>query len=78
MNATRRFKGETSFTTDEFKRACAENADRWVPGCGGNEQPFTKNGVRYLYCYNPRRMAHAYLNLDTDLLVGETLPDLGL
>jgi len=40
-----------------------------VPACGGTEQPFTVNGVRWQYCWDPESGRHAYLNLDTDLAV---------
>lgn len=43
--------------------------DKWVPACGGKEVPFEKNGYRLLYCYNPKLGKHAYLNLQTDLIL---------
>lgn len=54
--------------TSEYNAALAAKADRWVPACGGHEVPFTYNGTRYLYCYNPGQQQHAYLNLDTDMI----------
>jgi hypothetical protein len=42
----------------------------WVPACGGTETPFkTRTGLRLLYCWQPRSGRHAYLNLDTDLIL---------
>ena len=42
----------------------------WVPAAGGTEQPFvSRSGTRLLYCYQPRSGRHAYLNLDTDLVL---------
>ena len=55
-------------TTFEYRQAMAANADQWVPACGGTEQPFDYNGTRYLYCFNPQKREHGYINLDTDIL----------
>ena len=52
----------------EYRIAEAAKADRWVPGNGGREEPFTYNGIRYLWVWNPARGEHAYLNLDTDII----------
>ena len=42
----------------------------WVPAAGGTETPFlARSGARLLYCYQPRSGRHAYLNLDTDLIL---------
>ena len=54
--------------TLEYQRAVARREDRWVPGCGGNEVPFTFNGGRWLYVFNPATCMHKYLNLDTDMI----------
>lgn len=54
--------------TTEFAQAVAGNCDRWVPACGGHEQPLTYAGTRYLYCFNPNKHEHAYINLDTDMV----------
>jgi len=55
-------------TTAEYNQAKASRADRWVPACGGNEQPFLANGTNWLYCYNFGTGQHGYLNLDTDMI----------
>jgi len=39
----------------------------WVPACNRNEVPFTKNGIHYLYCWNPVTRKHAYIDLDRDI-----------
>ena len=57
----------------EYRNAVAGLADRWVPACGGLEVPFTYNGTRWLYVFNPRRHEHGHLNLDTDI-VHDMLP----
>ena len=44
------------------------NPDRWEIGCGGCEVPFTLNGTRWLYVWNPYRSEHGYLNMSTDIV----------
>ena len=44
--------------------ACRERTDTWVPACGGDETPFTVDGVQWLYVWNPGKQMHKYLNLD--------------
>jgi hypothetical protein len=44
---------------------------RWVAACGGTEEPMTVNGVRVLYCWNTGTGKHAYLNLDTDIIMAD-------
>jgi hypothetical protein len=42
----------------------------WFPGSGGTEKPFkTRTGRRLLYVYQPSTGNHAYLDLDTDLIL---------
>lgn len=42
----------------------------WVPACGGTEQPFTtRSGYRLQYLYQPSTGRHAYINLDTDIIL---------
>ncbi len=54
----------------EYRMAVAAKADRWVPANGGTEFPFrTRSGKRLLYCYNPHEQRHAYMDVDTDMLV---------
>jgi hypothetical protein len=59
---------QLSAATAEYKLAVAQRADRWVAGCGGNEIPFTYNGRRWLYVFNPATCRHGYLDLDTDIV----------
>ncbi len=66
MSHTETFSSRVT-VTPEYAQALAERADRWVPACGGAEEPFTHEGVRWLYVWNPATGEHAYLNLDTDL-----------
>lgn len=42
----------------------------WVPASGGTEVPFTtRTGRRLLYCWQPSTGNHAYLDLDTDIIL---------
>lgn len=42
----------------------------WKPACGGTEEAFTtKMGRRLLYVWQPSTGDHAYLDLDTDLIL---------
>lgn len=42
----------------------------WVPACGGTEQPFTtRSGYRLQYLWQPSTGRHAYINLDTDIIL---------
>ena len=45
---------------------------RWVPACGGTEVPFrTRTGRTLLYCWNPVTGVHAYLDVDSDLVLSD-------
>lgn len=55
-------------TTLEYSNARVTRADRWVPANGGHEQPFVKDGSRWLYVFNFRTGQHGYLHLDTDIV----------
>lgn len=52
-------------------QARREKNGRWVPACGGSETPMTVQGVRVLYCWNTGTGDHAYLNLDTDIIMSD-------
>lgn len=44
----------------------------WLPANGGTEEPFvTRTGRRLLYCWQPSTGRHAYLDLDTDLILND-------
>lgn len=44
----------------------------WQPANGGTEEPFvTRSGKRLLYCWQPSTGDHAYLDLDSDLILSE-------
>lgn len=43
---------------------------RWVPACGGSEEPYrTRSGVVVLYCWNTGTGEHAWLNVDSDIIM---------
>jgi len=45
-------------------------ADAWRPANNGTETVFTsRSGVRLLYCWQPSTGKHAYLNVDTDIIL---------
>lgn len=48
-----------------------EERGMWVPACGRTETPFTCKGFRLLYCWNTGTGKHAYLNLDTDIILSD-------
>jgi hypothetical protein len=50
-------------------QARRERTGRWVAACGGSETPMLVQGVRVLYCWNNGTGKHAYLNLDTDMIM---------
>jgi len=42
----------------------------WIPACGGTETEFrSRGGHRLLYCWQPSSGRHAYVNLDTDVVL---------
>lgn len=53
-----------------FDAACERGDDIWLPANGGSETEFvSRSGVRLLYCYNPALRRHAYVRLDSDMVV---------
>ena len=52
-------------------QARRERNGQWVAACGGTEVPMTVNGVRVLYVWNTGTHEHAYLNLDTDIIMAD-------
>lgn len=56
----------------EYREAVDAMADRWVPACGGLEEPtLSRAGRRYLYVFNPATNEHAWADVETALLVFE-------
>jgi len=55
-----------------FAMACEANKDIWLPACGGYEEPFiSRSGVKLLYCFNPKKGKHAYLRMDSDMIISD-------
>ena len=51
----------------------------WVPACGGTEEPFwTRMGRRLQYCWQPATGDHAYLDVQTDLILDDTEAQMAL
>lgn len=51
------------------KEAADEQGD-WQPANGGSEEPFvTRNRRRLLYCWQPSTGRHAYLDMDSDIIL---------
>ena len=69
MSTKLKSKAETAIARI-FAEACKNSTDTWLPASGGTETAFTsRSGVRMLYCYNPGQNRHAYLNIDTDIIM---------
>jgi hypothetical protein len=44
----------------------------WFPACDGTETSFfTRTGRKLLYCYQPTTGRHAYLDVQTDLILSD-------
>jgi len=55
-----------------FSAACSVRKDIWLPASGGTETPFfARSGAKLLYCYNPKLDRHAYLRVDSDLILSD-------
>ena len=51
----------------------------WYPANGGTETPFTtRQRRRLLYCWQPSTGRHAYLDLDTDLILSDSEAQMAL
>jgi hypothetical protein len=48
----------------------AKDQGDWQPANGGSEVPFTtRSGKRLLYCWQPTTGRHAYLDMDSDIIL---------
>lgn len=57
-------------TVEAFKVAMAARTNAWFPASGGTETAFkSRTGKRMLYCFNPALRKHAYLDLDSDVIM---------
>jgi hypothetical protein len=58
----------------DIMEACdeAKRQGPWMPASNGSEEVFlTRSGRRLLYCWQQTTGQHAYLDVDTDLLLTE-------
>jgi hypothetical protein len=68
-------------TVSEILEARQQKAEQghWVPACGGTEVPFwTRGGRRLLYCWQPSTGKHAYVDVQTDLILSNEDAQLAL
>lgn len=50
----------------------AKDQGDWQPANGGTEEPFmTRSRRRLLYCWQPSTGRHAYLDMDSDLILSD-------
>ena len=53
--------------------------DQYIPACNGTETPFkTRTGRILLYCWNPATGHHAYLDIQTDIILTDQEAQLAL
>lgn len=58
----------------ELLKSAKERAENgpWLPANGGTEEPFwTRTRRRLLYCWQPSTGRHAYLDMQTDLILSD-------
>ena len=62
-------------TAAEIRKAQGD----WYPACNGTETEFkTLTGRRLLYCWQPSTGRHAYLDLDSDIILSDEEAQLAL
>ncbi len=55
---------------EEYEYAVRHKLDRWVAACGGTERPSRdRMGRETVYVFNPHTGYHAYLNVETDMIM---------
>lgn len=64
-----RKKSVAEMLDDQRRKAEQGN---WVPASGGSEKPFyTRSGRRLQYLWQPSTGRHAYIDVDTDMLLSD-------
>jgi hypothetical protein len=54
----------------EYPARVDRSQGNWYPACGGTETAFrTRGGHLLLYCWQPSTGKHAYLNVETDIIL---------
>lgn len=62
----------------ELAKGNADQGD-WFPASDGTEEPFlTRSGRRLLYCWQPSTGRHAYLDMNSDLILSDEEAELAL
>ena len=54
-----------------YVEAMMMRRDDWVTAACGTETPCLRDGRWMLYCYNPARRAHGWLDMATDMVEEE-------
>lgn len=58
------------YRAEENARQAKLDNGNWFPACNGTEVPFTsRGGHKLLYCWQPSTGKHAYINVETDILL---------
>jgi hypothetical protein len=72
MASLSKSKLEVQKQVEEFDKAVYNRLNEWVPACGGTEVPFrARSGATLLYCFNPDVGKHAYICLETDMILDD-------
>lgn len=60
-------------TEARFRAAQAKRDNGpWIPACGGTETAFrSRSGHLLLYCFQATTGKHAYLNVETDIIMSD-------
>ena len=62
----------TPSLTQIFDEACFARRDIWLPASRGTETPFiARSGAKLQYVFNPKSGNHAYLRVDSDMILSD-------
>lgn len=71
--------GKLTLAEELDVRAHKASQGNWVPAAGGTETPFrTRSGRKLLYVYQRSTGHHAYLDVETDLILSNEEAQLAL
>lgn len=63
----------------KFSEHLSKQSDSWLPACGGTEAPFvSRSGKRLQYVWQPSTGKHAYLDLDSDIILSNEEAEVAL
>lgn len=72
MTSTHSYKNGAHAMSVEYTAKADRSQGNWYPACNGTETPFkTRGGHTLLYCWQPSTGNHAYLNVETDMLLSD-------